>query len=175
MKKIKLRSNIRATVSIPGSKSITHRAVIAASLAPGQSILENYLECEDTIHTIGALRNLGIAIETDANSLIIGGSVGKFQFLPDRKEIFMGNSGTSFRLLLSVVALGRHPVLNEMDIHQYMSRQGACRVEKPSWMGAKAASSFLLCSCQAPMLKRKLKSRFKEHWSPGLMWISPSM
>jgi 3-phosphoshikimate 1-carboxyvinyltransferase len=107
MKEIKPRSNIHATVSIPGSKSITHRAVIAASLASGRSVLENYLECEDTIHTFDALRNLGIAIETVANSLIIEGSGGKFQIVPDRKEIYMGNSGTSFRLLLSVITLGR--------------------------------------------------------------------
>ena len=107
MKEIRPRSNIHATVPIPGSKSITHRAVIAASLALGQSLLRNYLECEDTIHTIGNLRNLGIAIKTNASSLIIGGSGGEFRFVPDRKEIFMGNSGTSFRLLLSVVALGR--------------------------------------------------------------------
>jgi 3-phosphoshikimate 1-carboxyvinyltransferase len=107
MKEIKPRSNIHSTVSIPGSKSITHRAVIAASLAPGQSILENYLKCEDTIHTIDALRNLGISIETDTNSLIIGGCGEKVQFIPDRREIYMGNSGTSFRLLLSVVAQGR--------------------------------------------------------------------
>lgn len=107
MKEIRPRSNINSTVPIPGSKSITHRAVIAASLAPGQSILENYLECEDTIHTIDTLRGLGVTIEIDANSLIIGGSGGKVQVVPDRKEIHMGNSGTSFRLLLSVVALSR--------------------------------------------------------------------
>ena len=107
MKNIRPRSHIHATVSIPGSKSITHRAVIAASLTNGQSRLRNPLVCEDTIHTIDALRSLGIAIETDANGLIISGSGGKFQFTADRKELNMGNSGTSFRLLLSVVALGR--------------------------------------------------------------------
>ena len=90
MKEIRPRSNIHATVPIPGSKSITHRAVIAASLALGQSLLKNYLECEDTMHTIDALRTLGVAIETHANSLIITGSGGKFQFFPDRKEIYLG-------------------------------------------------------------------------------------
>ena len=50
---------------------------------------------------------LGVTIEIDANTLIIGGCGGKVQFIPNRKEIYMGDSGTSFRLLLSVVSLGR--------------------------------------------------------------------
>ena len=99
-------SDINATVDIPGSKSITHRAVIASALAHGESQLRNYLECEDTLYTINALRELGADISAQKNHLKVRGNGGAFR-LPARKDFYLGNSGTSFRLLLSVAALGQ--------------------------------------------------------------------
>ena len=52
-------SRLDAVVRIPGSKSITHRAIIAASLAEGRSVLTDFLKCEDTLYTLNALRQLG--------------------------------------------------------------------------------------------------------------------
>ena len=63
MKEIKPRENLAATVSIPGSKSLSHRALIAAALASGESRITNLLECEDTIYTLKALQGLGIDIK----------------------------------------------------------------------------------------------------------------
>jgi len=56
MKEIHSKSNIDATIKISGSKSITHRAMIASSLADGESILESVLICDDTLLTLNALR-----------------------------------------------------------------------------------------------------------------------
>jgi len=92
---------------IPGSKSITHRAIIAASLANGESLLQNFLECEDTHYTINVLRDLGVNISIKGKTLKVAGTGGKFHPASIRKNLYLGNSGTSFRLLLSVVALGR--------------------------------------------------------------------
>ena len=106
MKTIKPISDLRSTVKIPGSKSITHRAIIAAGLARGDSLLKNALECEDTLFTANTLRELGIGIRFEGDNLRISGSNGKLYSDQDIKELYLGNSGTSFRLLLSVLALG---------------------------------------------------------------------
>ena len=105
MKEIKPRSAINATVRIPGSKSLTHRAVIAAGLARGKSLIKNFLSCEDTLYTVSALEELGVDISIHGEDLAISGTGGEFSHSSDRKEIFLGNSGTSYRLLLSTVAL----------------------------------------------------------------------
>ena len=105
MKEIKPRSAIDAVVNIPGSKSLTHRAVIAAGLANGKSHIKNFLSCEDTLYTISALEKLGAEIFINGENMAISGTGGKFPHSLDRKEIFLGNSGTSYRLLLSTVAL----------------------------------------------------------------------
>ncbi len=107
MKEIQTRSSIDATVSIPGSKSITHRALIAASLARGESVLEAFLACEDTLHTVNALRELSVEITINGEHTRVQGTGGDFPSSAGRKEIFLGNSGTSYRLLLSTVALAR--------------------------------------------------------------------
>ena len=107
MIEIKPLSHIHTTVRIPGSKSITHRAIIAASLASGESLLKSFLECEDTLYTTNALRELGVDIAIKGENLNVKGVGGEFQPAPAKKELYLGNSGTSFRLLLSVVALCR--------------------------------------------------------------------
>ncbi len=97
-------------VNIPGSKSITHRAIICASLSNGKSIIKNFLRCEDTDYTIRALKSFGIDIYlTDSDILIESpGSLGlRHKHTHTKKRIYLGNSGTSFRLLLSVFAIAK--------------------------------------------------------------------
>jgi 3-phosphoshikimate 1-carboxyvinyltransferase len=107
VKEIPTRSSIDATVRIPGSKSITHRALITASLAKGESALEEFLACEDTLYTANGLRELGVEIFINGEHTRVQGTGGEFPSAGSRKEIFLGNSGTSYRLLLSTVALAR--------------------------------------------------------------------
>lgn len=73
MKEIQLRSSIDATVRIPGSKSITHRSAIAASLATGESKIRGFLPCEDTLYTISVLRELGIQISMEGEDIKVIG------------------------------------------------------------------------------------------------------
>ena len=111
MKTIAPKSNINATVVIPGSKSITHRALIAAALAAGESSLEAFLKSEDTLLTLAALRRLGIPIEIQEHKIVVSGCGGAFPLARTQSEIFLGNSGTSYRLLLSIIALAQGPFL----------------------------------------------------------------
>ena len=107
MEAIQIRSPVNATVEIPGSKSLTHRALITAGLARGTSRLKNVLICEDSLYTINGLQELGIRTTLDGDDARVMGTGGKFSRTDRIKEIFLGNSGTSFRLLLSTVALSR--------------------------------------------------------------------
>jgi len=94
------------TVVMPGSKSITHRAFIAAGLASGQSILTNFLRSEDTLYTASGLRKLGVNIEFTGDDAVVYGTGGKIAPSSGTKKLFVGNSGTSLRLLTSLTALG---------------------------------------------------------------------
>ena len=93
-----------ATVAVPGSKSYTHRVLIAAALAAGESRIRNALRSEDTSLTMGALRQMGVAIQDIPEGLALHGLEGRPQ--PSAQPIYLGNSGTSMRLLISIAAAG---------------------------------------------------------------------
>jgi 3-phosphoshikimate 1-carboxyvinyltransferase len=93
-------------VTVPGSKSFTHRILIASALSDGMCSVENALFSEDTMLTMNALRQMGIRIEEmTGDRLIIYGAKGILQ--PSREPIYLGNSGTSIRLLTAICALGK--------------------------------------------------------------------
>ena len=71
MKQIIPKNNINGTVTIPGSKSLTHRALIAASLADGKSRLVSFLSCEDTLYTAEALKKMGINIDLKGDLALV--------------------------------------------------------------------------------------------------------
>ncbi len=104
MIEIKTAGRIKATVPVPGSKSITQRALIAAALADGESTLVNPLESEDTRYTATALEQMGVAVEKKAGKWTVKGCGGRIT-TPDQ-EIFLGNNGTATRFLTSVASLG---------------------------------------------------------------------
>lgn len=95
---------VDATVQVPGSKSFTQRALVAASLAEGKSLLRNALIAEDTGHLVGALRLLGAQIVCSGPDVIVTGTGGRIAN-PGR-ELHLGNNGTAMRFLVSVAALG---------------------------------------------------------------------
>ena len=77
MKRIKPVKTINTTVRVPGSKSLTQRALIAAALASGDSTLVGPLASEDTSYTIGALRAMGIEIDNgDPERWLVKGTGG---------------------------------------------------------------------------------------------------
>ncbi len=109
MKQITPLQNIDAIITVPGSKSLTQRALIAAALADGQSILRGPLDSEDTRYTSAALRAMGIAVDqADPMAWRVQGRGGHIQVPAD--EIVLGNNGTATRFLASVAALARGTV-----------------------------------------------------------------
>jgi 3-phosphoshikimate 1-carboxyvinyltransferase len=104
MKEIIPVSLIDATVVVPGSKSLTQRALIAAALADGSSKLVGPLTSEDTRYTSKALEQMGIGVERGEDTWLVHGKGG--HVAPPEAEIFLGNNGTATRFLTSVAALG---------------------------------------------------------------------
>jgi 3-phosphoshikimate 1-carboxyvinyltransferase len=105
MKRIRTVKTINAVVKVPGSKSLTQRALIAAALAAGDSTLVGPLASEDTGYTIGALRAMGIGIDDgDPERWLVRGTGG--EIATPAAKIFLGNNGTATRFLTSVAALG---------------------------------------------------------------------
>lgn len=92
------RSILSGTVTIPPSKSLTIRSIVAASLVDGTSVIENYLISDDTIAVINALRSAGIEIIEDDNKLIITGNT----FINNDGVFNLWSSATAFRMLIFV-------------------------------------------------------------------------
>jgi 3-phosphoshikimate 1-carboxyvinyltransferase len=101
--RVKRAPRIDLEISVPGDKSISHRAVIVAALSNGVCTLRGFLPSEDCMHTVNAMRALGIKIEQpDATTLIVHGK--KRVLTAPNKEINCGNSGTTIRLLAGLLA-----------------------------------------------------------------------
>lgn len=98
-----LQAGIRGVYTPPGDKSISHRAAMIASLAKGVSRISNFLNAEDCVHTVEALQALGVPIRLGKKEIEVRG-VGVSGLKPAGKEIYLGNSGTSMRLLAGVLA-----------------------------------------------------------------------
>ena len=98
---------VDAVASIPGSKSITNRALLIAALAAGESELLGALASEDTIYMAKALKALGLPVEHDIEGerFLVQGGDGTFP--ASNAELFVGNSGTSMRFLTAALPLGR--------------------------------------------------------------------
>lgn len=90
-------------ISIPGDKSISHRAVIIGSLATGITKVHNFLEAEDTLNTVEVYRQLGVKIEKKDSIYYIYGN-GLFSLREPKRELYVGNSGTAIRLSIGVLS-----------------------------------------------------------------------
>jgi len=102
IKSQKIKKSVEITV--PGSKSYTHRILIAAALSDGICTLQNCLKSQDTLLTLNALRQLGVKIEERESRIEVHGTSGVLK--PCSDPVYLGNSGTSMRFLTGVAALG---------------------------------------------------------------------
>jgi 3-phosphoshikimate 1-carboxyvinyltransferase len=94
----------RCQVRVPGSKSYTHRTLIAAALSDGPCTVRNPLRSQDTLLTLAALEKMGAVVADRDQHIDIQGLNGRFSACGE--PIYLANSGTSMRLLAGVVALG---------------------------------------------------------------------
>jgi 3-phosphoshikimate 1-carboxyvinyltransferase len=126
---------VSGTIRVPGDKSISHRALILASLADGESTIRGVLDSEDVNSTAGVLRALGASVPALSQSFVVKGS-GVRGLRAPRSDLQCGNSGTTTRLMAGVVAA--HPMAAQFVGDESLSRRPMKRVAEPlSYMGAR--------------------------------------
>lgn len=91
-------------LEVPGDKSISHRALILAAISEGTSKIENFLEGEDSLKTLHALREMGVVIEKPSAAVVGVKGVGLRGLKPPFYPLDMGNSGTAMRLLMGILS-----------------------------------------------------------------------
>ena len=131
---------LQGRIAIPGDKSISHRSLMLSALAVGESRVTGLLEGHDVLATASAMRAMGAAIERrdDGEWRIHGVGVGGL--LQPREALDMGNSGTSTRLLMGLVA--SHPITATFIGDASLSGRPMGRVIDPlSQMGADISAS----------------------------------
>ena len=97
----KILNGLNGAITIPADKSISHRAVMFASLAKGKSIIKNFSNGQDPHSSLDVCQSLGVDVELNNDALIIN-SNGHF-FAPT-KPLNCGNSGTTIRLMSGILA-----------------------------------------------------------------------
>ncbi len=96
-------NGVSGSLSVPGDKSISHRALLLGAVAEGQTRVTGFLESEDCHATLGALRALGVAIEQPgANQVLVTGA-GMHGLRPSAAPLHMGNAGTAMRLFMGLL------------------------------------------------------------------------
>jgi 3-phosphoshikimate 1-carboxyvinyltransferase len=137
MKTFSVRScgPIRTTITVPGDKSMSHRSAMFASLAEGRSVITGFLEAEDCLSTVGAMRSLGARIEhTGEGTFVVEGTGGRLS--QPTGDVDCGNSGTTMRLLSGIIAA--QPIRARMTGDASLSKRPMGRVIKPlTEMGAR--------------------------------------
>ncbi|GHT37054.1 3-phosphoshikimate 1-carboxyvinyltransferase [Endomicrobiia bacterium] len=140
---IKLRkiNSISGVIEVPADKSITHRAVMLASIAVGDSVVKNYLPSDDCNRTIDAFCRMGVDIKIDQGDLYIkGGGLNLIKPQVGRYNIYAGNSGTTTRLISGILAGQDFETVITGD--DSLSRRPMQRIIHPlSKMGVRITSS----------------------------------
>ncbi|MEA3010715.1 MAG: 3-phosphoshikimate 1-carboxyvinyltransferase [Sphingomonadales bacterium] len=120
---------LRGLARVPGDKSISHRALICAAMAVGRSRIEGLSDAEDVRSTARALRAMGVRIVPDEDGAWAVDGVGAGGLLQPGHPLDMGNSGTSARLLMGLVAA--HPIAAAFTGDASLSRRPMDRVAAP--------------------------------------------
>lgn len=133
-------SPLSGTVSVPGDKSISHRSLMLSALAVGESRVEGLLEGEDVLATAAAMRALGADIARGADGVWHIHGVGVGGLMQPQQALDMGNSGTSTRLLMGLLA--SHSLTATFVGDASLSKRPMARVIEPlSMMGAEFTAS----------------------------------
>ena len=130
---------LTGSVTVSGDKSISHRALMLGALAVGETVIDGLLEGEDVLATAAALRAMGAEIERHGGHWHVHG-VGVGGLLQPRTALDMGNSGTSTRLLMGLIA--SHPLTATFVGDASLSGRPMARVTAPlGEMGAQFTAS----------------------------------
>jgi 3-phosphoshikimate 1-carboxyvinyltransferase len=122
-------SSITGTFRVPGDKSISHRSIMLGSLAQGITEVEGFLEGEDSLATLQSFRDMGVVIEGPHRGRVTIHGVGLHGLKQPPNTLYVGNSGTSMRLLSGLMAGQSFDV--EMTGDESLSKRPMNRVAIP--------------------------------------------
>ena len=94
---------LKGEISMPGDKSISHRSIMCAALAEGDSTIRDFLKGEDCLATLDAFSEMGVNIDQYDNEIVVHG-VGLQGLKKPSSDIYLGNSGTSMRLMSGLLS-----------------------------------------------------------------------
>ena len=105
-------ARVDGTINLPGSKSVSNRALLLAALANGTTVLTNLLDSDDVRHMLNALKALGVhyTLSDDRTRCEVTGNGGALQ-TGEELELFLGNAGTAMRPLAAALCLGRNNIV----------------------------------------------------------------
>nr|WP_271408385.1 bifunctional prephenate dehydrogenase/3-phosphoshikimate 1-carboxyvinyltransferase [Pseudomonas sp. Q1-7] len=116
-------------IRVPGDKSISHRSIMLGSLAVGTTEVEGFLEGEDALATLQAFRDMGVVIEGPHHGRVTIHGVGLHGLKPPPGPLYLGNSGTSMRLLSGLLAA--QPFDTTLTGDASLTKRPMNRVAKP--------------------------------------------
>ncbi len=131
--------SLQGEITIPGDKSISHRAVMFGSIAEGISTIHGFLNAADPNSTIQCFRNLGVNIQKDKEKIVIHGK-GLYGLTQPNNELDAGNSGTTIRLITGI--LSGQKFSSSISGDQYLVKRPMKRIIEPLiQMGASISSN----------------------------------
>ncbi len=102
--RVEAGGGLRGTIVIPGDKSVSHRSVLLGAIAEGTTEVEGFLESEDCLATLNAMRNMGVSVERPAPGRVVVDGVGLGGLAAPTAALDMGNAGTAMRLSMGLLA-----------------------------------------------------------------------
>ena len=123
------KKGITGKIRVPGDKSISHRSIMLGALADGVTTVKGFLEGEDAIATVKAFRDMGVQIDGPNGGHVTVHGVGRDGLRPPIAPLYMGNSGTSMRLMCGILA--GQSFDSELTGDSSLSRRPMRRVSEP--------------------------------------------
>src|SRR5690606_28291146 len=99
--------SVGGEISVPGDKSISHRALMLGAIADGETVVRGFLESEDCVATRRAFEALGVDVRDDGEGILRVSGVGLHGLEPPAGVLDLGNSGTAVRLMTGLLAAQR--------------------------------------------------------------------
>ncbi|OOE10891.1 3-phosphoshikimate 1-carboxyvinyltransferase [Fictibacillus arsenicus] len=126
--------SLNGTIKVPGDKSISHRAVMFGSIAEGKTTINGFLTGEDCLSTISCFKKLGVNIVQE-NEHVTVEAKGISGLRPPSEDLYVGNSGTTIRLMLGILA--NTPFTSVLTGDDSIAKRPMNRVTRPlKQMGA---------------------------------------
>jgi len=120
---------VQGRIRVPGDKSVSHRSIMLGALAQGTTHISGFLEGEDAMATLQAFRDMGVVIEGPDDGKVVVHGVGLHGLQPPPGPLYVGNSGTTIRLMAGLMAGQKFDVELSGDVS--LNKRPMERVAKP--------------------------------------------